>query len=115
MTPSGEIAAGEVERVTQLDEHAERHHQPEDVLAPGVVNEGFDDDESPAVRQRIIGGFDELLLSVEVPVVKDVAHRDDIGSRKRLGEEIAGGHANAVAKPRTRIVSSAIGATIGMS
>ena len=30
--------------------------------------------------------------------MKDVAHRDDIGSRKRLGEEIAGGDADAVAK-----------------
>ena len=32
-TPTCEIATGEVERVTEFDEHVERHHQPGHVLA----------------------------------------------------------------------------------
>jgi hypothetical protein len=50
-TPPGEIAAGEAEGVTELDQHVQRHHQREHVVAPGVVDEVLDDDErSPGSR-----------------------------------------------------------------
>ena len=39
---------------------------------------------SAAGRQRIVGGADELHLLLEVPIVEDHAHRDDV----RLGQRI---------------------------
>src|SRR5438132_1327833 len=49
LTPLGEVAAGEVECVSELDQHIQRHHQPENVLAAGVVDQVLDDDECAAL------------------------------------------------------------------
>ena len=44
-TPLAEVRAGIVERFAELDEHVQRHEQPEDILAAGIVDERFDDHE----------------------------------------------------------------------
>ena len=43
--PASEVRARIVERIPEFDEHVQRHEQTEDVLAAGIVNEGFDGDE----------------------------------------------------------------------
>ena len=53
--PAREVGAGEVERVAELDQHVQRHHQPEGVLAPRVVDQVLDDDERAARRQGVVG------------------------------------------------------------
>src|SRR5690349_782899 len=52
--PAPEIRAGEVEGVAELDEHVERHHHAERVLAARIVDEVLDCDERPARRQCFI-------------------------------------------------------------
>src|SRR5919107_5602756 len=74
--PAGKVAAREIKRVAELDQHVERHQQPECVFAAGVINDVLDCDESTTLRQRVVGGFDELLLVLEVPVVEDQPHGD---------------------------------------
>src|SRR6186997_2034588 len=54
--PFAEVRARIVERVSELDEHVERHQQALDVLAPRIVDERFDGYERAARRQSIIGG-----------------------------------------------------------
>jgi len=51
--PRAEIRCGVVERVAELNEHVQRHEQSEDVLATGIVYEGFDCDKgSPPLSKR---------------------------------------------------------------
>ena len=87
-TPPGEISTGEVEGVAEFDQHVERHHQSEGVLPPGVVDNVLDDDERTAGRQGSVSCADELQLLLEIPVVQNHAHRNDIGLRQRIGEKI---------------------------
>src|SRR3954470_23335416 len=60
--PSGEVAACEIKGVAELDQHVERHEQPERVLAASVVDDVLDDDVSPALWEGVIGGLDQVLL-----------------------------------------------------
>src|SRR5581483_12327779 len=74
-TPAGEVGTGEVERIAELDQHVERHHQPEGVLAAGVVDQVLDRDERPAWPERLVRRADQVELLLEAPVVEDHAHR----------------------------------------
>ena len=56
--PCGEVAGGEVKGVAELDEHVERHHEPERVFAASVVDEVFDDDVGASIREGLIGRAD---------------------------------------------------------
>src|SRR6476661_4854270 len=38
LAPAGEVGPCEVERLAELDQHVERHQQPEGVLTAGVVD-----------------------------------------------------------------------------
>ena len=96
--PFAEIRAGVIEGVAELDEHVQRHQQALDVLAPGVVDERFDGHERAAGRQRVVGGADEVHLLLQIPVVQNHAHRDDVGLGQRVFEKIAGRGADAVAQ-----------------
>src|SRR5262245_35137705 len=60
--PALEVGSRVVERVAELDQHVERHEEPEEVLAPRVVDEMLDDDERATFRQRVIRCTNELLL-----------------------------------------------------
>ena len=63
---------------------------------------------APPGGQRVVGGPDELLLPLQVPVVQDHAHRDHVGRRERIGEEVARrrvdpiGEAGRCDRPRRR-------------
>jgi hypothetical protein len=73
-----EVAAGEVESVSELDQHVERHHQPKGVLSPSVVDQVLDDDERASLWEGLVCRADQLHLPVEVPVMEDQAHRDHV-------------------------------------
>ena len=60
--PLAEVRAGIVERVTELDEHVQRHEQALNILAPRVVNQRFDGHERAAGRQGVVGRADEVHL-----------------------------------------------------
>ena len=78
---------GVVERVAELDQHVQRHQEAEGVLAAGVVDEVLDRDERAARGQRLVRRADEVLLLLEVPVVQDHAHRDDVRARQRVAKK----------------------------
>jgi hypothetical protein len=42
----------------------------------------------PALGEGVVGGADQVHLPVEVPVVEDQAHGDDVRARQRLSEEV---------------------------
>src|SRR5215510_1094211 len=94
--PVPEVGAREIERVAELNEHVQRHEQPEDVLAPRVVDQRLDGDEGTTGRQGIVGEADEVPLLLEVPVVEDHAHRDHIGLWQRVAQEITRGGGDPV-------------------
>src|SRR5689334_11288251 len=53
-TPPGKLCARVIEGVAELDQHIQRHHQPERILAPGIVDQVLDHDERPPFRQRVV-------------------------------------------------------------
>ena len=76
--PAGKVAAREIKRVAELDQHVERHHQPERVFTASVINDVLDCNESATLRQRVVGGLDQMHLVLEVPVVEDQPHGDHV-------------------------------------
>src|SRR5688500_17496606 len=52
--PLGEITAGEVEGVAELDQHVERHHQSKRVFAASVVDQVLDDDERASFGKGLV-------------------------------------------------------------
>src|SRR5215203_4998982 len=53
-TPAGVIAACVIEGVAELDQHVERHHQPERVLAASIVDQELDCDQRASVVERLV-------------------------------------------------------------
>ena len=94
--PFAEVRTGVIKGVAEFDEHVERHQQALDVLAAGVVDERFDGHERAAGRQGVVGRADEVHLLLQIPVVQNHAHRDDVGLGQRVFEEITGRRADAV-------------------
>ncbi len=94
--PFPKIRAGKIKGIPEFDEHVQRHEQALDVLAPRIVNERFDGHERATGRQRVVGGANEVHLLLQIPVVENHAHGDDVGLRQRVFEEIAGGCDDAV-------------------
>jgi hypothetical protein len=68
-TPAPEVFAREVEGVSELDKHVERHQQAERILPPRIINEVLDCDEGPVVRQRLVGEPSEMFFPLQVPVM----------------------------------------------
>ena len=97
--PLAEVRAGIIEGVAEFDEHVQRHQQALDVLAAGVVNQRFDGHQRAAGRQGVVGRADEVHLLLQIPVVQNHAHRDDVGLGQRVFEEIAGRRADAILQP----------------
>src|SRR2546427_1023837 len=58
-TPPEEVSSPEVERVPELDQHIERHHEPERVLASRVLYQAFNDDERGSRKQGLVNGTDK--------------------------------------------------------
>ena len=94
--PFAEIGTGIIKGIAEFDEHVERHQQALDVLAAGVVNQRFDGHQRTAGRQSVVGRADEVHLLLQIPVVQNHAHRDDVGLRQRVFEEITGRGADAI-------------------
>jgi len=100
LTPSAVVGATEIAGVSELDEHVERHHQTEDVLATVVVDDVLDRDQRASGWQGLVGPANELELPVQVLVMQDHAHRDDFGLRQRIGEEVTRCDADPVSQSR---------------
>src|SRR4051794_15070507 len=88
--PAAELRAGVVERIAEFDKHVQGHEQTENILAAGIVNEGFYGYERAARRKGVVDRPDEMHFLLKIPIVEDHAHGDDIGFGKRIFEEIAG-------------------------
>ena len=102
--PLAKIRAGIVERIAEFDEHVQRHEQTENVFSARVVNQGFYRDQRTARRQRIVGRADQVHLLLQIPIVENHAHGDQVRFRQRVLKEIAGGCADAIAQPGGRDV-----------
>jgi hypothetical protein len=86
--PTIEIGAREIERLAELDEHVQRHHETKGVLAARIVDDVLNGNECAARGERAVGRLHQVHLLLEVPVVKDHPHRDDVRARQRIIEEI---------------------------
>src|SRR5919112_204726 len=64
------VRARIVEASWRLYEHVQAHEQPEGILRPVVVDDGFVDDQGAALGQRVMGFFEERQLLLDVPVVQ---------------------------------------------
>ena len=67
-----------------LDEHVQAHEQPEGVLRPIVVDDGFVNNQGASLGQRVMGFLEERQLLLDVPIVKDVPHDEDVRRRERV-------------------------------
>src|SRR5207248_3442604 len=79
--PPAKIRRGIVKGIAELNQHVQRHQQSEDVLATSIVNKGFDGYESAVGCQGIVGRANQMYLLLEIPVVENHTHGDDL----RLG------------------------------
>src|SRR6185295_9983038 len=93
--PFTEVRAGIIERIAKFDEHIQGHEQPLHILAPRVVDERFDGHQRAAGWQGIVGCANEMHLLLQIPVVENHTHRDDVGLGQRVFAEIARGRAHA--------------------
>src|SRR5262245_3856885 len=88
--PFAEISSGVVEGFAEFDEHVERHQKSLDVLPAGVVDQRLDRHERAAGRQGVVGGTDEVHLLLQIPIVENHSHCDDVGLGKRVLKKISG-------------------------
>jgi hypothetical protein len=93
--PLAEVRAGKVERVAELDQHVQRHQQAEKILAPPVADQGFNRHQRSAGRQRFECRPDQVHLFLQVPVMQDHAHRDDVGLWQWVGAQFRALHTPA--------------------
>jgi hypothetical protein len=70
---------------------------------------------APPSGEGFVGGPDQMHFPVQVPVVQDQAHRDDIRRGERVHEEDARGDSHAVGQADGGDGLPAIGATTGRS
>jgi hypothetical protein len=56
--PAMEVRPRIIERIAEFDEHVQRHEQTKGILAAGIVNEGFNDDECAAGREGVVSRAD---------------------------------------------------------
>src|SRR5258705_126426 len=82
--PFAEVRPAEVEGFAKLYQHVQRHKQAEDVFAPRIVNDILDSHESAARWQRVVGGANQAHLLLQIPVMEDHAHRNNV----RLGQRV---------------------------
>jgi len=104
--PSTKIFSTIVERVTEFDQHVQGHQQTKEVLTSSSVNKSFNGDERPTRRECIIRCAEEMHLLLEIPVMQNHAHGDDIGFGQRVVEEVAGTGADAFRESSCRNVLS---------
>src|SRR5262249_3571847 len=66
------------------------------VLPALVIDERFHGDKRTAGRKRIVGGPDKLRFSLQIPIMQNHSHRDDIGLREWVSKKIARGRFDAL-------------------
>src|SRR5262249_11338679 len=76
------------------------HHQAECILASRIIDERLNNCEGTSWGQGIICLPNEHLLLLEVPVVQDHPHRDDVRLGQRIGEKVASDGPYAVGEAR---------------
>ena len=54
---------------------------------------------APRGRQGVVGAADEVHLLLQIPIVENHPHRDEVRLGQRVFEEIAGGCVDAIARP----------------
>src|SRR5437773_172660 len=86
--PRAAIRSRVIEPALRLDQHVQAHKKPESIPPPIVIDDRVEHDERPAVRKRLVRLRDEPPLFVEVPVVEDVSHDENIPLWERIREEV---------------------------
>ena len=85
--PALAVGAGVVEAAGGFDKHVQAHHQAERILGTVVIDDAFIDDERPASGEGFVRLANEQFLFLEIPVMEDVPHHDDVGARERIRKE----------------------------
>src|SRR5262249_28556610 len=97
--PACAVRAGVVEAAAGLDQHVQAHEETEGVPAALVVDDRLVDDQRASGIERRVRLAQEHSLLVEVPVVEDVTHDEDVGAGQGIGEEVPGLEAKAIGEP----------------
>jgi len=84
------IGSRVVETTGGFYQHVETHEEPERVLSSRIVDDRVVDDERSTVRQCLICTRDQRALLAEIPVMKDMAHDDDVSFGEWITEKVAG-------------------------
>src|SRR5215208_5442725 len=90
LAPLAELGAGKVKRIAKFDQHVQRHDETEGVLPALIVDYVLDGDQRAADWQRAVSLGDQHLLVLEIPVVKNHSHRDDVRFGKLVREKVDG-------------------------
>ena len=88
--PADAINPGVVEPARCFDEHVQAHEKTEGILGAVVVDDALVDNQRTAFGNGVIRFPDKHLFGVEIPVVQDVAHQDDVRLRDGGVEPAAG-------------------------
>ena len=77
-TPPAEVCAGIIKRVAEFDEHVERHQQPLHIFSTGIIDQCFDGHQRAARWQCVVGGSEQVHLFLQIPIVQNHAHCNDV-------------------------------------
>ena len=88
--PTPAVGARVIKPARQLNQHVQAHEQSESIGTALIINDGIIHDEGTAPRQRRIRLSDQLLFLIQIPVVQDMAHHQDVRAGQVIGEKVAG-------------------------
>jgi hypothetical protein len=96
--PRGAIAARVVEAARRLDQHVQAHQKPESIFEAIIVYDRLENDQRATLRKCLVGLAEQHRFFLEVPVVQDVAHHQDVRRGQWVLEEVAWVEAQPVPK-----------------
>src|SRR5262245_9904751 len=82
--PATEVGSRIVKRITKFDEHVQRHEQSKYIFSTSIINEGFNRNQCATRWKSVVRLPNQMHLLLEVPIVKDHSHRNDVSFGERV-------------------------------
>src|SRR6516165_5200123 len=83
------ISARVVKSTGRFYQHVQTHEQAEDVFATFVVDHGVINDHCAPAWDCLKRFAEQCSLSIDIPIMQDVAQDDDVSLRQRVGKEVS--------------------------
>src|SRR6516162_3327476 len=94
--PSLAISARVAKSAGRFYQHVQTHEQAEDVFAAFVVDHGVVNDHCASAWDCLERFAEQCSLSIDIPIMQDMAHDDDVSLRQRVGKEVSRHKSHAV-------------------